>query len=1549
MLTVNIVNVPRAPPPPSSCVRNTGNPDPAAPPPASGTDPPSASTIDSHMAVVPSWPQLLNKVPLTPEPNWRDFSKRLADATEDQALRSPRENDYLVLKTLLTHGVVVNADPKDKSIGRFIVDNFLQPAAPFELEITMADDDDGPVQVPVNTRLLFQHLTEKLNVVIFLFSSQAAPRVYHPTLSTNGAVRVCGLYHRVDSYNASAEYLVLSFANYHTKRMIQRKLVKDTTSATSSSSSSSSSASPAASSSAATSSGPSPSSSTPPPYASRGTVAMYRTSPRERAQKRKRLNDDEMKLMKEALDYGCLERLKTNVAKTVADFFKDNKDKSARAEKMTDTMRACMEAQLKFTRCPNGVMVSAENRYKKNSPAEEVTRSSVRLQNDIKVAAEHDIMGAWRKVVEDKFDGVWAQCMRDIEVEEAKQHAKGRKRKGGSVQPVASMTSSSTPDNTLKDSSEYSGGEDGTAATEDADNTSGKNHRVCLSTLKAILRPDLSNHFDRIVELLEHQQMAASDLADNIYTLVHKGTLVVASGELYSTGAQQFDLAELLPPNHPIPDEKRMLDVAPIPHGLQHFIEEGVGPFHQDIKNLFKQDHLSKLFTHFSKPHSKDQDISASSTSSSSSSASSPAVISASQMKKIVSDKDKKDHTSWASLSQALATSSTCFRMQGREGFTKTSEAHLRQCATTSQNLWDGDIYSKSLDYLLRFLLRRYLAPQREVATNERAARFVASKNAIKDRKQTLRSELFKASHWRHSMRRLTDRLTDLIQKNRTDTSHEFQENRDKAIECLWNTIKVLSSKRPPSGTPISQPIKPLPVLQNEVEVEPLDEDPDDDIDNIIIEVNIQLQELGMDGFAHPEAMEVDQSEGMSSQAGAGSCQDSKNSRVVDQDSAVLEPEPKEPDRKTLKQLQALTKVLLESPSSRTAYTLDHVRESVFKGSSFSDDELKIVLRITNALRPFVPRRWKGAKDKLHRQHTPHIALRAPLAIISNAVLRLTGHIEYTRRIAPHTSCGDLHALQLGPCQLFEALCSSSADHFDVVGHKGQTLTSVQDAIQPTENKDMVFQGFLDMDKVEQTCRKHGFTFGNRLVYVNKDHVLLSGPQRKGDRRHPIVSTFNSRMKASKGNLESGQWHENFKKSGLTMAQVEQHAEEAQEEVKTKKLAMGDPKKTLGILRRTCTITSGRLKHCTKADKPDILATLKQKQYEMHKQQCRVEAQEREWMQAKRILNYWNKMLTAAKSVAKEADSANTKGKSSQSPSSSSTTTTTTPTWDRPEAEDTPRGLDVSQLLVRHRQKSSTGRTQVVATWAEDPGTIKMSENSPITVGGIQACINRYHALQELTDADIEALDEPKPRTALEQKEVRKQAKAMKIPKTITVTAAQINEVSFTRRLRQERELLLAKESNQRVKDALGSLSKSAVSLTAATTLKQVDDAVQARAEAQKDIRTFNGQRSLKKLEKTQRTRTAPAWAKLTSNVRDKAADAALAELASSDLGSACVDTATGYCEGCKDYEISKIRPEGFKHTTHCLKTRPEIRYMGFIGTAGTGIGSRKIRANALS
>jgi hypothetical protein len=189
-----------------------------------------------------------------------------------------------------------------------------------------------------------------------------------------------------------------------------------------------------------------------------------------------------------------LERLKKDVAKAVAVFSKDTKDISAREKNMDITMTTHKQKLLEFTRCPNGVMVTAVDYYKGLQMGN--ARSHVAIQYDIKAAVDHDVMGVWRMVVQDKFDMIWTEF---------------------SARPSALM----------KNSIGSTGGEDGTGAAED--DTSGDNHRVCTSSLKAIIRPELSDHLETIVDLLDRQQEAASELADDIYSLVHKGTLIVST------------------------------------------------------------------------------------------------------------------------------------------------------------------------------------------------------------------------------------------------------------------------------------------------------------------------------------------------------------------------------------------------------------------------------------------------------------------------------------------------------------------------------------------------------------------------------------------------------------------------------------------------------------------------------------------------------------------------------------------------------------------------------------------------------------------------------------------------------------------------------------------------------------------------------------------------------------------------------------------------------------------------------------------------------------
>ncbi|KAK3814937.1 MAG: hypothetical protein J3Q66DRAFT_432676 [Benniella sp.] len=104
---------------------------------------------------------------------------------------------------------------------------------------------------------------------------------------------------------------------------------------------------------------------------------------------------------------------------------------------------------------------------------------------------------------------------------------------------------------------------------------------------------------------------------------------------------------------------------------------------------------------------------------------------------------------------------------------------------------------------------------------------------------------------------------------------------------------------------------------------------------------------------------------------------------------------PKEPFRDKLKSMQGLLKVLLESPFlPSNVVDWEYVQQSTFVGSNFNQAQYEVIAKIMNIPRPNVPKRQinegPGRKTKAPMAH---VALRAPLVMIANAVLRSTGHI----------------------------------------------------------------------------------------------------------------------------------------------------------------------------------------------------------------------------------------------------------------------------------------------------------------------------------------------------------------------------------------------------------------------------------------------------------------------------------------------------------------------------------------------------------------------------
>ncbi|KAF9342862.1 hypothetical protein BGX34_007530, partial [Mortierella sp. NVP85] len=117
-----------------------------------------------------------------------------------------------------------------------------------------------------------------------------------------------------------------------------------------------------------------------------------------------------------------------------------------------------------------------------------------------------------------------------------------------------------------------------------------------------------------------------------------------------------------------------------------------------------------------------------------------------------------------------------------------TINEHVRLLSTAVNNLWTGCIYKKSLDYLLRIVLRLRLAPEREKEywnrthkdKEDNAEKVPAPENPDKSDKAEPPQKQEKAEHpkmnrrkWKSWVRKTVDRLANKIsQRNEGQISH---------------------------------------------------------------------------------------------------------------------------------------------------------------------------------------------------------------------------------------------------------------------------------------------------------------------------------------------------------------------------------------------------------------------------------------------------------------------------------------------------------------------------------------------------------------------------------------------------------------------------------------------------------------------------------------------------------------------------------------------------------------------------------------------------------
>jgi len=178
-----------------------------------------------------------------------------------------------------------------------------------------------------------------------------------------------------------------------------------------------------------------------------------------------------------------------------------------------------------------------------------------------------------------------------------------------------------------------------------------------------------------------------------------------------------------------------------------------------------------------------------------------------------------------------------------------------------------------------------------------------------------------------------------------------IQNGQDHGITRLTRQLHTLYSKKQEPGRYVKQPFLPLLNPQSDlVDIGDNEEDlSHEELDVLMEEVESELAQLNEDanqGTSSNGNKPISPSNMDNTTTDIATNGSPSTSSLGASDVA----KEKELDWHTLKRLQALIKVLLQSPSAKAQFDLDHIKESVFKGYSFSDYQLQVTLKITNVL-----------------------------------------------------------------------------------------------------------------------------------------------------------------------------------------------------------------------------------------------------------------------------------------------------------------------------------------------------------------------------------------------------------------------------------------------------------------------------------------------------------------------------------------------------------------------------------------------------------------------
>ncbi|KAF9575456.1 hypothetical protein EC968_003061 [Mortierella alpina] len=710
----------------------------------------------------------------------------------------------------------------------------------------------------------------------------------------------------------------------------------------------------------------------------------------------------------EAIKEACAEVLRQHAIKTARDVLKSTKRLPGQSETefRTTALEAFKTSQMSRTKLPRGVVQQAAIILRTKLSLDEKFTSE-RIHAIQGTGSGHDNIVIWTQVVDERLEEVWVESLQKADKERG---AKGK---------AAKITTSTR------------GGKEGTDLVVDEEIDKKESIRTCTITLKSVLRPELIPQMDIIVDALEKKQALIKDDIADLAVLAHKAVLRLAAGDAFDVTAADsvLDIMDLLPSEFkPRCEMPTKINVAAIPEGFQSSIELGLNKKTDDkavldAAGFLSQDFLQFLHTRFMGSRG-------------------------------TSVETKAKHPVWEMIASAIEDESDA-DLRKLTGLTATVTEAIREFATAINNLWEGSIFKKLLDYLLRVLLRLHLAPVREQKTKELRKRKASEKERTIELKRAVEvGSRTQSKQWLRKTIDLLDQLSDVVESA---------------------TEEVMRRREHQRLEPERREQKRLPSIEESLNSAAESQDKD-----VIPPVLVDHEQGPQPGPTPSTGVEHESAE----DAEYDSDDEDKDSVFGDETGAtVLEskvtPIKKEPPSARLKALQAVLRTLLETDTGDELIDRAWVRKKGFRGSDFEDHECDVVLKIGKLLGPFVPKRRPATDGRKTRNSIAHVVLRVPLAVIANTVLRLTGYSEFTRRLSPHISVGSLHALNLGAVGVYEVL-SGSDGLFDIKDHHGSYLTNRKLITEDPRNKRAVFGSFLDLYRIDQICANHGLVFRER-------------------------------------------------------------------------------------------------------------------------------------------------------------------------------------------------------------------------------------------------------------------------------------------------------------------------------------------------------------------------------------------------------------------------------------------------------------------------------------